>query len=59
MAEEFDPLIVPEQGSNRNKGLILMLVAVIFVCCCCFGCAALYYGTEPLMEFLGIPIPWY
>lgn len=60
MAQEFDPVIAPEgDSSKRNTALIMMLVAVVLVCCCCFGCAALYYGLEPVMEFLGIPIPWY
>ncbi len=59
MADEFDPIIVPEEGSKRNTALIMMIVAVVLVCCCCFGFAALYYGIEPVLEALGMPVPWY
>lgn len=59
MAQEFDPAIAPEGDSpKRNTALILMVVAVILVCCCCFGCAAIYYGIEPVMMALGMDIPW-
>jgi len=60
MAQEFDPAISPqEDSSKRNTALIVLIVAIVLVCCCCFGCAALFYGTEPVMELLGIPVPWY
>jgi hypothetical protein len=60
MAQEFDPAIQPQgDSSKRNTALILMIVAVILICCCCVSCAALYYGIEPVMQALGIPIPWY
>ena len=59
MAQELDPIVTPEEGPKRNTALIIAVVAVVLVCCCCVSCAAVYYGIEPAMEFLGIPIPWY
>lgn len=60
MAGEFDPVMAPQEGTPKTKtALILLIVAVVFVCCCCVSCAAIYYGIEPVMEFFGVPIPWY
>ena len=59
MAQEFEPVISPQDDSKkRNTALIVAVVAVVLVCCCCVSLVAIYYGTEPAMEFLGIPIPW-
>ena len=59
MAEEFgDPIVPGEGGAKTNTLLIAVLVLIILCCCCCGAAAGLYYGTEPLMELLGIPIPW-
>jgi hypothetical protein len=60
MAQEFDPVISPEGNNKKNNTLLIVVIVLILLCCCCFvGLAALYYLTEPAMEFLGIPIPWY
>ncbi|MFC1996872.1 hypothetical protein ACFLXI_04600 [Chloroflexota bacterium] len=67
MSEEFLEPITPEGepdssgvgGSSNNKILLIVAVALVVLCCCCFGgLAAIYIGTEPVMELLGIPIPW-
>jgi hypothetical protein len=59
MAQEFDPIISPEEKPKKNTTLIIAVVAVVLVCCCCVSCAAIYFGIEPVMEALDIPIPWY
>ena len=59
MAEEFDPVVAPEEGRKTNTVLIIAIVVVVLCCCCCAVVAGLYYGAEPLMELLGIDIPWY
>ena len=67
MSEEILEPITPEgepdssgvSGSPNKKIFLIVAVALIVFCCCCFGgFAGLYYGTEPVMELLGIPIPW-
>lgn len=67
MSEEYLEPITPEGepisqgggGTSKNKILPIVAVALIVLCCCCFGAiSALYVGTEPVMELLGIPIPW-
>jgi hypothetical protein len=59
MSEEFgEPIAQKQSGSKRNI-LLIIVVIFIFLCCCCLaGVLGLYYGTEPVMELLGIPIPW-
>lgn len=60
MAQEFDPIVSPEEGGKKNNTvLIIVIVMVVLCCCCCAAIAALYNFTEPAMELLGIPIPWY
>jgi hypothetical protein len=60
MAGEFDPVMAPQEDTPKTRTLLIVLiVAVVIVCCCCFGCAAIYFGIEPVMEALGMPIPWY
>jgi len=59
MAEELGAPITPETGEKKNNTLlIVIIVIVVLCCCCCAGAAAVYYGIEPLMEFLGMQIPW-
>ena len=60
MAEDFGTPIVPEEESapKRNTALIIGVAAAVVVCCCCVGLVAVYYGIEPVMEMLDIPIPW-
>jgi hypothetical protein len=59
MAEEFgEPMVQDQNRSKPNIFLIVVLVIIILCCCCCAVAAALFYGTEPAMELLGIPIPW-
>jgi len=60
MAEEFSDPIVPESGFSNKRTMLIVLVVLIFFCCCCCGvAAAMYYGIEPVMTYLGIDIPWY
>lgn len=59
MSEEFGESIVQEKGgAKRNILLIVVVIFILFCCCCLAGILGLYYGTEPMMELLGIPIPW-
>ena len=59
MAEEFSDPIASEQGGAKKNILLIVVVTLIIMCCCCFaGVAGLFYGTEPVMDLLGIPIPW-
>ncbi|MFN2232737.1 MAG: hypothetical protein ACK2U1_00815 [Anaerolineales bacterium] len=59
MSEEFGEPIKQEQGGAKRNVLLIIVVILILLCCCCLaGLLGLYYGTEPAMEFLGIPIPW-
>ena len=54
-----DEFIPAEGGSSSSKALMAGAAATVAACCCCcVGTVALYYGTEPVMQFLGIPIPW-
>jgi len=59
MAEDFGTPVVPDEGNKSNTLLIIVIVVVVLCCCCCAGAAALYYGIEPLMNALGMDIPWY
>lgn len=46
-------------GNSPTRIILIVVIALIVLCCCCCGTlAALYTGTEPVMELLGIPIPW-
>ena len=59
MAEEFGTPISPEEGGKNKTLLIVVSVVVVLCICCCVAGVALYYGIEPAMEWLGVPIPWY
>jgi len=60
MAEEFGTPITPAEGGKKtNTVLIAVAVIVVLCCCCCAAAVALYYGIEPAMDALGIPVPWY
>jgi hypothetical protein len=59
MAEEFrDPIEAKKPRSNMNIFLVVILMFVIMCCCCCALVAGFYYGFEPALQLLGIPIPW-
>jgi hypothetical protein len=54
-----DDEFVPAEGSNTSKTVMAVAAGtVVACCCCCAATVALYYGTEPVMQLLGIPIPW-
>jgi type VI protein secretion system component VasF len=60
MAEEFGEPITSEEDGKKNRTVLIAVIAVVVVCCCCCAAAAaLYYGIEPAMNALGIPVPWY
>ena len=59
MAEDFNDLNAPESGFAYKRNMLVIFVVLIFLCCCCCGiAAAMYYGIEPVMMYLGIDIPW-
>ena len=59
MSDEFGEPITQEPGGTKRNILLIIVVIIILLCCCCLaGFLGLYYGTEPAMELLGIPIPW-
>lgn len=59
MSEEFgEPIAKEQSGAKRNILLIIVVILILLCCCCLAGILGLYYGIEPGMELLGIPIPW-
>jgi hypothetical protein len=59
MSEEFgEPIAQEQSGAKRNILLIVVVIFILLCCCCLAGILGLYYGTEPVMELLGIPILW-
>lgn len=65
MTEDYGEFDTPSLDDNasvdekKNKTLWIILIVVFVIFCLCCGClAAIYFGIEPLMNILGIPIPW-
>ena len=61
MAQDFGAPNNSEElkaGPRRNVALIIGVIIVLLICCCCAGMISLYYGIEPVMELLDIPVPW-
>ncbi|MBC8505069.1 MAG: hypothetical protein ISR58_06220 [Anaerolineales bacterium] len=47
-----------ENGGERKIWIIVAVVLVV-LCCCCLGVTlGMYYGFEPLMKMLDVPLPW-
>jgi len=45
--------------NGRNKTWIIVAVVLVVLCCCCLAAlVGVYYGFEPLMEMMGVPLPW-
>ncbi len=52
---------VDEMNGNGRDRKVWVIVAVVLVvlCCCCLGVTlGMYYGFEPLMEMMDVPLPW-
>ena len=59
MSAGNNDFVSPDGNGGSSKTVIAgAAAAVVACCCCCTATVALYYGTEPVMQFLGIPIPW-
>ena len=61
MAQDFETPYIDEELNEKPRrpvALIVAIIIILLICCCCAGMVSLYYGIEPVMDLMGIPIPW-
>ncbi len=58
MAEDFDPVITPEDGQAKSRTwVIVAVIVVILLCCCCFsamGVSWLWNNGDQLINELSM-----